>query len=115
MVGTGLPIGDEYLCERTVVCHRTHERTMRRLDHSPYATGSRAVTGNMFWTQIEQSINATEILDVQGFSHQSASVFASFHARFPEKPAAATECCSCETQVRFRVTSRCETFALCFT
>lgn len=38
--------------------------------------GSRAVTANMFWQQVNASINATEILDVQGFSHQSAAVFA---------------------------------------
>ena len=37
-------------------------------------------------------------LDVQGFSHVSNDDFATYHARWPAKPLAATECCSCETQ-----------------
>lgn len=37
-------------------------------------------------------------LDVQGFSHKSRSVFEPFHKQFPNKPMAATECCSCMSQ-----------------
>ena len=37
-------------------------------------------------------------LDVQGFSHVDDTSFAQYHARWPAKPLAATECCSCETQ-----------------
>ncbi len=31
---------------------------------------------------------------------QGSDVFNNFHAIMPNKPTAATECCSCETQVR---------------
>lgn len=37
-------------------------------------------------------------LDVQGFSHVDDGTFSAYHARWPTKPLAATECCSCETQ-----------------
>ena len=37
-------------------------------------------------------------LDVQGFSHVDDTSFSAYHARWPAKPLAATECCSCETQ-----------------
>ena len=52
----------------------------------------------MFWQQVQASGNATEILDIQGFSHQSDSAFLDFHIKYPEKPLVATECCSCESQ-----------------
>ena len=39
----------------------------------------------MFWGQVQTSANATDILDVQGFSHESVANFAAFHSRFPEK------------------------------
>lgn len=62
--------------------------------------GSRAVTMNYFWPDIEPTgnRNATEIIDVQGFSHQSRTAFEDFHETFPAKPIGATECCSCENQ-----------------
>ncbi len=60
--------------------------------------GSRATTANMFLDQVMSDGNATAILDVQGFSHQSSAAFETFHARYPEKPIMATECCSCESQ-----------------
>jgi hypothetical protein len=60
--------------------------------------GSRAVTMNYFWSDIQPAghRNATEIIDVQGFSHQSRTSFVEFHELFPEKPIGATECCSCQ-------------------
>jgi len=62
--------------------------------------GSRAVTMNYFWQDIQPPghRNATEIIDVQGFSHQSRGSFEEFHETFPEKPIGATECCSCQNQ-----------------
>lgn len=60
--------------------------------------GSRSVTANMFLAQIQQSQNATDILDLQGFSHQTQEIFDAFHALFPAKPVMATECCGCKSQ-----------------
>jgi len=61
--------------------------------------GTRAVTANMFAVgQVESLPNATEILDVQGFSHGDQYDFAWFKKHWPTKPYGATECCSCETQ-----------------
>ena len=60
--------------------------------------GSRAVTANMFLAQVQQSANATDILDLQGFSHQEQDIFDAFHALFPAKPVMATECCGCKSQ-----------------
>lgn len=66
--------------------------------------GSRAVTGNVCtgWSAEcnyvpGQLNNMSVLLDVQGFSHVDTSVFQGFHNLAPEKPIAATECCSCET------------------
>jgi hypothetical protein len=44
--------------------------------------------------------SATALLDVQGFSHQSLEQFTDFHAKWPDKPVAATECCGLKNQVR---------------
>jgi hypothetical protein len=68
--------------------------------------GTRAVTGNMCinWgdcpdmSQYLDGLNMSFQLDVQGFSHVDNNAFAEYHARWPAKPLAATECCSCETQ-----------------
>jgi len=70
--------------------------------------GTRAVTGNMCvnWgscPNLDQyleggGLNMSLQLDVQGFSHVDTGVFEAYHARWPAKPLAATECCSCETQ-----------------
>lgn len=60
--------------------------------------GSRAVTANMFWSQVNRSTNATDILDVQGFSHQSQQQLTEFHSLRPSKPVLATECCGCKSQ-----------------
>ena len=62
--------------------------------------GSRATTMNYFWQDIAPpgNRNASEIIDIQGFSHQSRAAFEQFHEVFPEKPIAATECCSCLNQ-----------------
>ena len=69
--------------------------------------GTRAVTGNMCvgWGSCpelssyisETGLNMSLQLDVQGFSHVSASTFEAYHARWPNKPLVASECCSCET------------------
>jgi len=60
--------------------------------------GSRATTANMFMAQVNESQGASEALDVQGFSHQSAADFSSFHSLMPAKPVMATECCGCKSQ-----------------
>jgi beta-galactosidase/beta-glucuronidase len=69
--------------------------------------GTRAVTGNMCigWGSCpdlssyisETGLNMSLQLDVQGFSHVSASAFEAYHSRWPAKPLVASECCSCET------------------
>ena len=73
--------------------------------------GTRAVTGNMCvnWGSCpkeEEFLNPhpnstfqmPALLDVQGFSHVNATVFAAFHKAWPGRPMAATECCSCLNQ-----------------
>jgi hypothetical protein len=40
----------------------------------------------------------SELFDVMGMSHQSASTLATFHEVEPFKPLVMTECCSCATQ-----------------
>ncbi len=70
--------------------------------------GTRPVTGNMCvnWgscPDLDQFLsgrnnNMSGILDVQGFSHVSDSVFQQYHSVWPDKPLVASECCSCETQ-----------------
>jgi hypothetical protein len=60
--------------------------------------GSRATTMNYFWRDVEVSPNASAIIDLQGFSHDGGGGFDAFHARYPEKPLVASECCSCESQ-----------------
>ena len=37
-------------------------------------------------------------IDVQGFSHNTGSVFDNYHKQFPQKPLIGSECCSCRTQ-----------------
>lgn len=54
---------------------------------------TRAVTQNHHGTAL-----STDFLDVQGFSHKRSSDFSKFHAEYPHKPMAATECCSCMSQ-----------------
>ena len=54
---------------------------------------TRAVTQNRFLTNV-----STQYLDVQGFSHKSLDVYEQFHAKYPDKPIMATECCSCMSQ-----------------
>lgn len=68
----------------------SYKRVVAALD------GTRSVTGNMFWSQVNTSPAASRELDVQGFSHQSADQFAAFHALMPQKPVMATECCGCK-------------------
>ena len=60
--------------------------------------GSRAVTMNYFLSHVMSTPNATVIIDIQGFSHQTRADFIIFHEKYPEKPILATECCSCVNQ-----------------
>ena len=53
----------------------------------------RAVGANM-WGKIN---SLTDVIDVQGFSHEDGDMFDSFHAALPDKPVIGSECCSCET------------------
>lgn len=70
------------------------------------ADGSRAVSANMcdgwgtctYDSPITALVNMSVQLDVQGFSHVQDFVFENFKLLAPDKPLAATECCSCETQ-----------------
>jgi len=60
---------------------------------SKAADPSRLVTQNHLGTNL-----SSFFLDVQGFSHKHADVYAKFHAQHPDKPMMATECCSCMSQ-----------------
>jgi hypothetical protein len=58
---------------------------------------SRPVTANNnggHWTQVGQAGQ----IDVQGFSHVSASAIAGFQKLFPTVPTVLSECCSCDSQ-----------------
>ena len=55
----------------------------------------RLVTGNMIGN-FGQGLS--KVIDVQGFSHKSGSVFDDFHKQYPTKPTIGSECCSCRTQ-----------------
>ncbi|EDQ85641.1 uncharacterized protein MONBRDRAFT_34168 [Monosiga brevicollis MX1] len=58
-----------------------------------YYDGSRAVLANMFTFGDLLS----NLLDVQGFSHQDYGKFDQLHTQFPNRPSYASECCSCTT------------------
>ena len=55
----------------------------------------RPVSANMV---VDEGNDLSKVLDVQGFSHRSGSVFDSYHKLFPYKPLLGSECCSCRTQ-----------------
>jgi hypothetical protein len=55
--------------------------------------GSRPTLANMF--TFGDLLSST--IDVQGFSHQSRQKLDECHAKLPEKPIYASECCSCNT------------------
>ena len=55
----------------------------------------RPVSANMV---VDDGNDLSELLDVQGFSHRSGSVFDNYHKLFPYKPLLGSECCSCRTQ-----------------
>ena len=40
----------------------------------------------------------SDVIQVQGFSHQNLGVFLDFHKKYPNKPVIGSECCSCATQ-----------------
>ena len=56
----------------------------------------RPVTGNQFPPQVGGPLS--EIVDVEGFSHQSGSQFDNYRKNNPNKPIIGSECCSCTTQ-----------------
>ena len=56
---------------------------------------TRPVTGNMFSYGTGK---LSEVVDVQGFSHQGGDKFDSFHHDDPSRPTIGSECCSCTTQ-----------------
>lgn len=73
-------------------CEGTQEDGGQRFYDITYRyDGSRPTLANMFSYGDELS----NIIDVQGFSHRSRSVFDECHAKEPDKPIFASECCSC--------------------
>ena len=55
----------------------------------------RPVSANMV---VDEGNDLSTVLDVQGFSHKSGTVFDSYHKLFPKRPLLGSECCSCRTQ-----------------
>ena len=54
---------------------------------------------NYFWSKIQPNPNGSvAVVDVQGLSHPNAADAEALHAAYPQKPIAATECCSCLNQ-----------------
>eukprot|EP00117_Sycon_ciliatum_P031891 scpid57417/ scgid24860/ Beta-galactosidase; Lactase len=56
---------------------------------------TRPVTGNMFDYGPGK---LSDVIEVQGFSHQGGQRFDSFHKDHPDRPVIGSECCSCTTQ-----------------
>eukprot|EP00730_Choanoeca_flexa_P006129 TRINITY_DN12089_c0_g1_i2.p1 TRINITY_DN12089_c0_g1~~TRINITY_DN12089_c0_g1_i2.p1 ORF type:complete len:1061 (+),score=193.83 TRINITY_DN12089_c0_g1_i2:86-3268(+) len=77
-----------------VGCEGDHETAGPAFRAITYAVdGSRPTLGNMF----SYNDMLSNLTDVQGFSHKDRTLFERFHASDPDRPAWASECCSCIT------------------